>query len=269
MSASLKEMSEFKRHCTTLPKQVKLHHIDVGVNPGNQTPRGLATVRSILSYCGKPLEPVTGSPVSRVGWGDLTSRLYPLPYTPRRFLATCDVPDVELFPTLYDCPSISFKAGLELSVMTISTHLLSLVVRTGLIANLSAYAIPLARLSELLGAFGSTAGAMHVEIDYSIRAHGKEEGEEVFRRCYYVCANSGRANASLDNQQSTCTGPEIPCTPAVIIAQQLAHAHFIQQPSAHPNGAYPCVSLFSIADVLASVQGMNIWSVEEGARRVQ
>ena len=37
-----------------LPTFSKLQAIDIGINPGNQTPRGIATVRSILSYCGKP-----------------------------------------------------------------------------------------------------------------------------------------------------------------------------------------------------------------------
>jgi len=39
-----------------LPEFSALHGIDHGINPGNQTPRGLATVQSILSYCGKPFQ---------------------------------------------------------------------------------------------------------------------------------------------------------------------------------------------------------------------
>ena len=149
---------------------LQLHHIDIGINPGNQTPRGIATVASILSYCGKPIAGwKNGTETMICGWQDVVSRAYPLPYTPQRYIASCDVPDIELFPVKYNSPSVSFKAGLELSFLTLSTFLLSKLVQVGLISNLANYASPLAKLSELLKPFGSTCGAMHVEIEYSLQ----------------------------------------------------------------------------------------------------
>ena len=41
-----------------------VHEVDIGISPGNRTERGLATVRGILGYCGKPLP--RGTPETEV-----------------------------------------------------------------------------------------------------------------------------------------------------------------------------------------------------------
>ena len=43
--------------------------IDVGISPGHRAPRGLATVRSIFSYCGKPIPAVVGNR-AEFGWAE-------------------------------------------------------------------------------------------------------------------------------------------------------------------------------------------------------
>src|SRR5882672_923300 len=53
----------------------RVHRIDIGISPGNRTERGLATVQSILSYCGVAL-PSSGARRT-FGWTGSRRHLYP------------------------------------------------------------------------------------------------------------------------------------------------------------------------------------------------
>ena len=68
-----------------------LDAIDIGISPGNRTERGLATVRSVLSYCGRAL------PNGQTGWSTAWRHDYPAPVG-TRLLSPCDVPDLALLP---------------------------------------------------------------------------------------------------------------------------------------------------------------------------
>ncbi len=68
-----------------------VHSVDIAISPGNRAPRGLAVVRSILSYAGRPVTLFeSGKGRSRPGWGLLARR--PMPGLGRRWLSLAETP---------------------------------------------------------------------------------------------------------------------------------------------------------------------------------
>ena len=216
--------------------------IDYGINPGNQTPRGLATVRAILSYCGKPfLQWRNGRWVEVHGWQGLRRHRYPAPMG-KRWLGYCNVPDLSLFPQRY--PSVRdvvFRAGLELSLLHLGTWALSWLARWGIVNDWSRHAPALLRASEWFLRAGSHIGGMHVTVT------GTDAKQRLVRRTWYLVAENGN-------------GPQVPCTPSVVLIKKLARGELIQR------GAMPAVGLATLAEFVTALEdySMNIHTVEEG-----
>ena len=217
-----------------LPEFSALQAIDIGINPGNQTPRGLATVQSILSYCGKPFRQWHDGQWRTVyGWQGLTRRRYPAPMG-RRWLGYCDVPDLELFPARYPAVrEVVFRAGLEIPLLHLGTWLLSWLVRAGLVNNWSDHAPALKRISEGFQHLGSTRGGMHVEL------RGLDHDGRPLRRCWTLLADSG-------------DGPQIPCTAAVVMAKKLARGEIDSA------GAMPCLGFFTLEEFMQALAGFDV-----------
>ena len=131
-----------------LPDFKTLTAVRVSITPGQRTPRGVATLEAVLSYCGWPfvqLEHGKGRTV--YGWQELQRFHYPDLGT--RWLGVCDVPDLSLFPQRYpDLQTVQFHAGLELSVMQWSMWGLAWLVRLGVVKQLSRYARALKRIGD-------------------------------------------------------------------------------------------------------------------------
>ena len=217
-----------------LPEFSALHGVDIGINPGNQTARGLATVQSILSYCGQPFRQWHDGQWRTVyGWQGLTRRRYPAPMG-RRWMGYCDVPDLELFPQRYPgVREVVFRAGLEIPLLHLGTWLLSWLVRAGLVNNWSDYAPALKRISEWFEHWGSTRGGMHVELQ-GLDHHGRP-----LRHCWTLLADSG-------------DGPQIPCTAAVVIAKKLARGEI------DTAGAMSCLGFFTIEEFMQALEGFDV-----------
>ena len=215
-------------------------------------------MKAILSYCGHEIEcTIDGASTAVVGWQGTHSRCYPEPIG-KRWLSACDVPDLELFPPHYGVATCRFSAGLELAPLQWATSALSIPVRLGLLPKrfLSDNARALAWLSERLKPLGSTRGAMHVELV------GRAADGTPLRRALFLCADNGRGNPTLENTPGAIAGPEIPCTPAVLLVQKLARRKLLGEAcDALRPGAYPCISLFSWEEVMASMEGMAVWTV--------
>ncbi|MCI0505979.1 MAG: saccharopine dehydrogenase, partial [Gammaproteobacteria bacterium] len=212
----------------------QLHSIDVGINPGNQTPRGIATVRSILSYCGKPfLAWRDGKWKYITGWHNLTRRKYPQPMG-KRWLSHCDIPDLNLFQQRYPgVKNIHFQAGLELSVLHLGTWLLAWFSHWGWVNDVAKYAAGLKRISERFYRFGSTIGGMHVELD------GIDQQQQHLRKTWYLIAGNG-------------DGPQVPCTAAVILAAKF------QQRTLTQTGAYACMGFITLQEFEQEFQQYTI-----------
>ncbi len=200
---------------------LSVSHIDIGISPGNKTPRGSATVRSILSYCGRPFliwHDRIWKPTR--GWQGLTRRQYPSPMG-KRWLSDCDVPDLTLFQSRYaKVKSVRFRAGLELGILHIGTWILSYFVQFKILSDLARYSEKLKIISEWLISFGTQTGGMHVELE------GIDKDNNTNRTVWYLIADRG-------------DGPQVPCTAAVILAKKFSQGTLSQ------TGAIPCLGLIS------------------------
>jgi NAD(P)-dependent dehydrogenase (short-subunit alcohol dehydrogenase family) len=216
-----------------------IESIDSGIVPGNRAPRGVSTIASVLSYCGQPLlRWQQGEWQTVFGWQDLHARKYSS--LGRRWLASCDIPDLELFPRRYDVGrSVVFHAGLELSAMQFGLWLMSWLARSGLVGNWRPAAGFLKAASDWTMVLGSDDGGMHVEI----KGHDAQ----------------GRRRSllwTLIAHQSH--GPEIPCVASIVIARKLIAAEL------RVTGAQPCMGLMTLDDFDATVENLDIhWTVAE------
>ncbi len=213
-----------------------LRSIEYGITPGNRTPRGIATVRSILSYCGQPFRQWrSGEWRVAIGWQGLIRHHYPAPLG-TRWMSYCDIPDLAIFPARYPgVRDVIFRAGLELSVLHLGTWLLSWLARAGLVRNWASCARPLTRMSEWLQSFGTDVGGMHVTVSGT-----GEDGRNIMKT-WTLIAHRG-------------DGPQVPCLASILLARKLARRERMQR------GAVVCVGILSLDDFS---EAMNNFSIEQ------
>lgn len=225
-----------------LPRFSRLETVETAIFPGNRTPRGWATTLSILGYAGRPYRCLIDGAWRTVhGWQSLRRLRVPgLDASGRdaRWVARCDVPDLDLLPARYPTlRTVEFRAGLELRRMHFGLWLGSCTVRAGralgLPLDLRRIGRPLYRLSEYWQHTGSDTGGMQV------RLRGLGHDGEPLRVTWTLIARNG-------------DGPQIPATAAVLLARNLASGTL---PGA---GATACVGVFSLEEFLATLAGFSV-----------
>ena len=215
-----------------LPRFGVLENIEHAISPGNRTPRGDATVAAILGYCGRPVR-LWRDGRWQHGHGWMLTRHQQFPFG-RRWVGLCDVPDLELFPARYPgVQSVLFRAGLELRRLHFGTLAAAWLVRLGLVRDLARHAPRLRRLSEWFLDAGSDVGGMVVELS------GRDAHGQPLRLRWSLSAAAG-------------DGPQIPATPAVVLARKLADGELSVR------GAMPCMGLFTLDEALAALAGFAI-----------
>jgi hypothetical protein len=216
----------------------RIDAIDIGITPGSRAPRGLSTIESTLSYCGKRFRGWRGGQWRDVhGWQDLHPVRYPTLGT--RWFANCDIPDLQLFPDRYAVTgSVKFSAALELRAMQFSVWAMSWISRAGIVSDWVFAAATLKRLSDPLSRFGSDLGGMHVHID-GLDTHGKPH-----RLRWFLIAGSG-------------DGPMIPCIASIVLARKLARGQL------RCSGARQCVDMLTLEEFQFEVRDLDIRYVVE------
>lgn len=209
----------------------RLDSLVFGIAPGQKTPRGLATTRSVLSYLGKPFPPFPGMSKSMYGWQNLYRQDYPV--IGKRWMGNCDIPDLDLLPQYYGLRSIRFSAGMESSALHLSLWVLSWLVRLGLPLNLNKHAKKLLKLSRLFDCFGSGAGGMHLILS------GEDKSGVAKTVQWFIIVKHGR-------------GPFIPTIPAVIMTKKILENKF------NHAGARPCIGLFTLAEFIEESSDLDI-----------
>lgn len=208
--------------CDALTKNwSRVDAIEIGVTPGNRAPRGLAVVRSILSYAGRPVRVFReGAWWSAPGWGLLTRRSLSIDVKDR-WLSLCDTADLELFPTRYRVRDrVIFRGGLELGVLHLGLTAASQLVRFGLVPSLSLFSDMARDFADTLIGFGTDRGGMIVEVK-GLDAYGLP-----IERTWTLVAEGG-------------DGPNIPILAAFACLKKLD--------SIAP-GARPCMDEVSLPD---------------------
>lgn len=214
----------------------EIHTLEYGVTPGNRTERGVATVRAILSYVGKPFTTLVRNNVERIyGWQSLHRQ--PVPTLGKRWMSNCDVPDLDIFPLRYPALRTQrFYAGLELSILHVGLWLLAWLVRWKLVRSLAPYASWFRDISLWFYDFGSDKGAMYMKL------RGVDSsGRPVYRR-WFLIARSGH-------------GPQIPATPAVIIARKVMRGELKR------TGAYNASGCITREELLEALKDCSIEEV--------
>ena len=211
--------------------------IDFGITTAQQTSRGLATVRAVLGYVGKPFKTLIDGQMRDVyGWQDFCWRKFRgLGWRP---LGNCDVPDLELFPKHFPTlKTIRFRAGLELPLLHLGLWVLTWFVRVGIVPNLRAAAPILLRISRLFDIFGTDDSGFYMELN------GRG-------------ANGQSKQVLFDLTARAADGLMIPCTPAIVLALGLVEGNISQR------GAMPCVGLVNLDDLLRELSGLRItWNM--------
>jgi saccharopine dehydrogenase-like NADP-dependent oxidoreductase len=216
-----------------LPRFARLDSIWHGISSSEKTP-GVSTLAAVLNYCGKPLRQWReGAWCEVYGWQELSAHDFPA-LLGRRWVANCDIPDLELFPARYPgVRSVRFSAGVGLRVTQFGTWLLSWLVRGGLLRSGVPLAALLHRGAVALEPFGDGLSGMFV------RLQGLDPQGQPLSLCWELLAH--------DNH-----GPNIPCMAAVALARKLAAGDLEQR------GAMPCLGLLSVEEYLAELEGLQI-----------
>lgn len=219
-----------------LPRFNELKAIRIGIASGARSP-GLATVRGIFGYLGKPFTRLEhGQWVITHGWMDLRKHRFPAPLGSRWF-GSCDVPDLDLFPRRYpSVTTVTFHAGFASVLGHLAVWTIAGAVRAGLIRSGASFASPLNRLSRILEPIVSDKGGMFVTLE-----------------------GIGRDGAPLDLTWSLLAarnhGPQIPCAAATALARKLAGGARL------PAGAMPCVGLLSVEEYLDPLRDLDVREV--------
>ena len=214
------------------PEFAQIEEIHTALSPGNQNPRGAATIAAVLSYLGRKIRVWRdGRWVERPGWGDVERLQFPAPVGRRR-VHNCEVPDLELFPTVFGAQTVRFSAGLELNLLNYLLSLCALPCRWfGF--DFTRHARFFLNASMMLFPFGTTNGAL------AIWLRGRDHASRPIERRIALVTDYD--------------GPATPSSAAVVLARKILH-------SGPPRtGAFPCVGLLTLEEILAHLHPLGIW----------
>jgi hypothetical protein len=200
------------------PHFQQIRSIKVTLTAGNRNQAGVATLASILAYVGLPVRVwQDGEWRESRGWGMGEFVDFPKPVGRRR-VQLCDVPDLELFPRLFQAEGVVFKAGVELTWFNYAIGVLAQLRKLRPSLNLPALARPLVWLSNRFKSLGTWQGSVAV----------------------WVTGDAGQEKALA--LVAPCNGPRIPSAPAVLLARKLLAK------SISVSGAFPCIGFISLAE---------------------
>jgi len=210
-----------------------LRSIRMSIAPAHQTPRGISTVSAVLSYCGKPFSVLKdGSTTIEHGWHDLQWQYYPT--LGKRLSAACDVPDLSMLPSYFiGVKTVTFHAAIEARWEQLGLWCMGWLSRIGLVKSWSKLVPFFNFISERTIKLGSDRGGMHIQISGTDDTGVSKEID------WYLTAENNH-------------GPEIPCTPAIILARKLARCEVAT------TGAMPCLGLFDLDEFDHEVESLSI-----------
>ena len=153
----------------------------------------------------------------------------------RRLAATCDVPDLELFPARYvGIQTVRFGAALEFRVQHLALWSLAALRRIGLPFPVANWAVSLNRLAGMFDAVAGEKGGMRVSVvgDRSV--------------------GGGRVRRTWQLTAPAMDGPEIPFMAANLLARRLARGEVFES---------GCVSLHGVSDACGFAPEFARWKI--------
>jgi len=214
-----------------LPEFGRIDHLEYGITASELTP-GPAAIRSVLSYCGRPIRSHATRQERVFGWQDGHYKRFAAPLG-LRWLVRCDIPDLDLFPERYGCATVTFRAGVAFWPGMLGLWTLSWLTRLGLLGSLTELAPWLAMASRWLARFGNENSGLYVLLT------GRDPSGKPMRREWQLVAQ--------DNH-----GPYVPSLAVVALVRKLVNGW---QP---PSGAMPCMGLITLSEYIAEFQDLQI-----------
>jgi saccharopine dehydrogenase-like NADP-dependent oxidoreductase len=213
--------------------------IEISIAPAHQTPRGKSTIAAVLSYCGKPFDVlIDGDWITMHGWQNIKTQRYPdLGF---RLSGACDVPDLGLLPNyVAGSKTVTFHAALEAKWEQFALWSMAWVTRLRLVKDWSSV-VPFFRwLSGRLINLGTGTGGMHIKLS------GTDKNQNAKSVTWFLTARQNH-------------GPEIPCTPALILTRKLVFDRITAR------GAFPCLGMMTMAEFDSEVSDLDIdWKITE------
>lgn len=220
------------------PAFSSIDSIDHGITSGAKPP-GQATMNGVLAYAGKPfLQWRAGEWRPAFGWQGMARHRYPPPVN-ARWIAHCDVPDLDLFPERYrPVRTVRFRAGVGPASSMFGLWFASWLVRIGWIHTLAAYVPTLHRAATAIERFGSRCSAMHVTVS------GTDLAGQPATRTWQLLAEQDH-------------GPFIPCFPAIALARKFLRAEI------NARGAMPCMGLLTVNEILDVGRELSLRVVQD------
>jgi len=221
-----------------VPEFERLDSIRIGISSGARAP-GLATVRGVFSYAGKPIRTLQdGSWRIAFGWLGLERHQFPSPLG-RRWLGTCEVPDLDVLPSRYPtAKTVTFQAGFASDAGHLLVWALARLVKVGLLSSMTPFASPLNRVSRWIEPIVSDKGGMFVNLQ------GVDREGQAHRVSWNLIAEHNH-------------GPFIPCGASIVLATKIAEGIEL------PRGAMPCMGLLTVPEYLDALKGLDVKEVIE------
>ena len=211
---------------------VEFDLVQYGISPGQKTDRGgLATVKSVLTYIGKPIRLASDQEEIRYGWQDIYLQKYP--EISNRLMGNCEIPDLDFIPQHYPVKKLQFSAGMESKLLHILVWLTSWLIRFKLPINLPKHARFLMKASYWFNFLGTYNGGMHVTMK------GKNKHNQHREKTWYIIAKNNH-------------GPYIPTVPAVIMAKKILNGE------CNKPGVLPCIGFISLQEYLSELKGLDV-----------
>ncbi len=212
--------------------------ITVAISPAGRTAQGLAVVKAILSWVGKPLRVFVGGQWRKLPGWSLPRRVL-IPGLGHRWVCLAESPDLDIYAQRFH-PSRDalFFAGVESPILQLGLWKLSFLVRFGLVASLAPFARPLKAIAGVVAAIGSEDGGM------SVVAQGTTAAGEP------VAARWGLIGKKLE-------GPHVPTLAASATLRALLDGRLAP-------GAWVCTGLIPLEAMIAQADGLPITTGRAG-----
>ncbi len=214
--------------------------VDYGICAGVKSGLGLATLKAVLSYCGKPYPVLNdGKRVTIFGLGRPRHHDFPSPVG-RRYVVDCDIPDHDLFPARYaTLRQMDFGSCIDVPGLARMLSLMSGCARKGLIKDWNGLSILIAPAVDAMKLLGSPHSGFFMCLE------GKGPQGNPKKMQLEVLARDG-------------SGLEIPVTPVILLVKKMLRGDLL------PSGAYPCMGLFSLAALKQELSSYPIaWEAKE------
>jgi saccharopine dehydrogenase-like NADP-dependent oxidoreductase len=199
----------------------EIETIDICIAPAQRSPRGIATLAAVLSYCGESFKAWNNNE-----WQTFSGWANPSPvsfaHMPSRLAAVCDVPDLALFPARYPTArSVMFRGALEVPLTQRTLALMAALRQRRLIPRATLFTTVMHHVGSLFDRLGSELGGMFVRV-----SGVSLEGRPLTLEWHLSVGDSH--------------GPEICCMPAIVLARRFAQGETFEA------GAAACVGVLSL-----------------------